>query len=182
APAGPSMAMIKPFARIRHTLARLSQRLQTPKKFGERLGDAPRIADTNSRYAKADEREAHRHAVIVVGLDFAAVNHGGLDHELIVRLAKVDAQPRELARHGGDAVRLLPAGMPDAADPGRRSGERREPRGGQKRVGDAAEIVVDTAKLFAGDDDAIRRPAHLGAHAREHVDKGDVSLKRTRSE
>src|SRR5207247_1617310 len=114
---------------------------------------------------QTDQREAHRHAVIVVGFDFAAAHTGGLDPELILRLANAYAEPRELARDRGDAVRLLPTRMPDAADAGRRNGERRERRGGEKRVGDAAEIVVDAAELLANDDDAIRLPPDLGAHA-----------------
>ncbi len=53
------------------------------KKSGNVLSTQPGIADPDAGHLQADQREAHRDAVIVVGLDFAAVQRGRLDLELI---------------------------------------------------------------------------------------------------
>jgi hypothetical protein len=39
------------------------------EELGEGLGDALRVVDRHRHAAERDEREAHRHAVVVVGVD-----------------------------------------------------------------------------------------------------------------
>src|SRR5438045_9741785 len=95
APAGPSMATISPCL-IRDSLVASAQRLQALEIARKGLLDAARVTDPHPGHLEADEREAHRHAVVVVGLDFSTVNRGGLDNETLIRFLHTHAEPREL--------------------------------------------------------------------------------------
>ena len=73
-PAGPSMAIIVRGARAR-PWRRATYRslpdgvIEGLEEAGERLGHARRVEDHGARDAQAEDGEAHRHPVVVVGLD-----------------------------------------------------------------------------------------------------------------
>src|SRR4051812_7460165 len=77
----------------------------------ERLRHAARIVDAHRHAAERGERQAHRHAVVVVGF----YRHLGLDRgrrkyfQEIAAFLDLRAELPQLRGHGGDAVGLLDA-------------------------------------------------------------------------
>src|SRR5262245_26660530 len=55
---------------IRHDM---TKSLQVGEEVGIRLGDAAGILDDDARHLEADQRQAHRHAMVIVRFDFGAV-------------------------------------------------------------------------------------------------------------
>ncbi len=113
----------------RRAEAARSQSLQRSEVVGPRLGDAARLADHDARHAQAREREGHRHAVVVVGVDRGAAQRAGLDRQPVRAGRGARAELAEFALERRQAVGLLDAQVRDVLDARRRRARRaRRPR------------------------------------------------------
>ena len=81
----------------------LSQFFQHLPEGGKGLGDAGGVADDDAADAQTDESQAHRHAVVLVGIEF---------------------RPAERARDDSEAVRVFFDGCADFAELRRQRGGR----------------------------------------------------------
>src|SRR5262245_5252749 len=109
-PAGPSMAIT--FIEERT----LSERVENLEELREGLGDTIGVGDLDPGAARAEHREAHRHAVVVVGLDPRPVRLARDDGEAVDVLLGLDAAAPQLSDDRRDAVRFVPADEPDTGD------------------------------------------------------------------
>ena len=140
----------RPLARSRGTVD--GQHRHRPGDLGEGLEiareglvDTFRVVDAHPTAAEADEREAHRHAMVVVGVDRRRTKPlRRRDHQVVGALLHFGAHLAQLGRHRRDAVGLLDPPARDVAQPARPVGEQRGHRQRHRRIGDVVEVEIES--------------------------------------
>jgi len=150
---------------------------------GEGLGDAGRVLDPHRQAVGIErgQREAHRHAVVVVG-----VNAGSApccrrrDGDEVGTFLHRGAELAQLGGHGGEPVGFLDAPAGDVAQRAGAVGIQRQHRQGHRRVGDVVAVEVDRAQRpgAARHFHPVRAAPDVGAHQAHGVEETDVALDR----
>ena len=140
--------------------------------------------NTQRHPAQRGQRKAHRHAVIVVGVDAGRLPYPGWRNRQEIRaLLDLRAQLAQLAGHGGDAIGFLDPPAADIAQPAGalgKQGQHRRCHGGIRNV---VQIHVQRLQMpgapgrWAGFGfDPVRPHAQLATHALEHLGKAHITL------
>src|SRR4051812_19710053 len=79
------------------------------KEIRERFFHALRIFDFYSRNFQSQNRKTHRHAMVIVSLDFGAVQLGGINGECIAFFDDLRTAFGQFRPEGNDALALLDA-------------------------------------------------------------------------
>ena len=104
---------------------RRRQLLQVPKEPRIRLRRAAGVSNHHAGNRQPDQRQAHRHPMVVVGVDLRAVQRAGRDPQPVGPLLDLGPELSQLDRQGVNPVGFLVANMGDAADRRRPIGEQR---------------------------------------------------------
>ena len=151
------------------------------KVAGIGFGHAARVVDHQRHATQADQRKAHRHAVIIVGVDGdIALENGRRHHRKIIR-ARLHrgAELGKFGRHGRDPVSLLDPPAGDIAQGGNPIGEQREHRQGHRRIGYVIDIGVDGSELAASgraDHDMMVAQVDFRTHLLQHLGETQIAL------
>ncbi len=119
---------------------------QLLEEIRERLFHARGILDFDARNFQSQNGEAHRHAMVVVGLNLRAVQLGREDFQRVAGLDDLRAALGQLGAQGDDAFAFLDA---QAAEVGEES-----PCEGQGRKRDCCHYTV-AELVFAGNCDRL---------------------------
>jgi hypothetical protein len=159
------------------------QRLEV---VGEGLGDAARIEDAHrlrrlraGQRIERGQRQAHRHAVVVVGVDRRGTpGCGGVTSMKSSPTVHRGAELAQLGGHRGDAVGLLHAPAADAGQVRGAVGKQRHHRQRHRGVGDVVAVQRQRAQRPAAalHLEPARAGLHLGAHRARGIDEADVAL------
>ncbi len=125
----------------------------------EGLGDTARIVDPHRHAAQSGQREAHRDAMVVIGID------GGMrlqtrrptgtsfsrwrDGYPVLPLLDRCPQLAQFGRHGHDAIGFLDAPRGDIPQGALTIGEQRGDRQRHRRIGDVIQIEIEGPQLAA---------------------------------
>ena len=162
---------------------RFGQGREAFEVIGEGLGDAARIVDAH-RNTDRSERETHRDAVIVVGVDgrrTQAARCGRLDAQPVGALLDPGAELDDFGRHRAQAVGLLDAPAADVAQDRRPLGKERQRHQRHRRVGDVVAVEIDAAQPpFCRRRclDPVRPQRDARAHRHQCIGETDVALDR----
>ena len=97
----------------------LTEPLELVPEVGERFHDATGIFDLDGVEDEPENREAHRHAVIVVGVDRRRLQRGAwVNDEEVFSLFDGHTQLAEFGRGRMNAIALLDPKVGDVGDPG----------------------------------------------------------------
>ena len=94
--------------------------------------------------AQSHQRQAHRHAVVVVGVDLAPCSLPGTIVRPSACSSTVCAELAQFGRQGADAIGFLVANVRDAANPRRPLGEQGHRRQRLHRIADGVHVDVDS--------------------------------------
>lgn len=165
------------------TVERLTPVVAGPQERGVGLRHASRVVDLDPADAQTQEREAHRHPVVVVRHEPRGCRLAGFDGEPVRVLDSSDPAPPQLRDDRVDPVGLLAANELDPAHPCRSFGEHSDRGQRLGGVRDVRHVDVQTAQTLRADDGhAGRRALHDGAHALEQVGELHVALDAVRPE
>src|SRR5205823_4981944 len=122
------------------------------------------------------QRQAHRHAVVVVRLDLGSVQRPRGDREPVRPYFYFRTQAPQFGRQCRDAVCFFVADVGDIADARRPVGEAGDCGQGHDRVADGIHVHVDAAEGTALDGNAGFALLDAAAHLLKQVHEADVAL------
>ena len=156
---------------------RVGDSCQIVEELGIGLRRAARVANHHARLPQSHQRQAHRHAVVVVGVDPGLAKRCGRDRKPVGLLLHLRPQFAQLRRQCSDPIRLLVADVAHAGDPCRTLRKQGNGRQRLHRVADRVHVDLNAPQRAPPDRDLAVAPADVAAHCFKTIAERDVALK-----